>query len=300
MAAPAGVGPVVSERGYSIGGRWYLCTQASVVIGAHNADPMIPATALEARRIYALSGHADPNHGTTQADLLNELAAAYGHRPATASSYPNALAALRTGAILAVAGDYGRLPRTPVDFPRWDVPFWAEHGQHEVPVGPIAAGDNSIDPLVWWRDPLATEGYAGEWIHWSAVVTFADSPSRVLIFPKGAWSMARNFTVRSWSPINATIKADSPHYGVPIDGRTTWPLLVAGDVYEGLPIKLDTPVAGGLPGEDRADGSLAMVASVACIILDKDADLAPATAGGDGSYLVRLTIKAGVPAITPA
>jgi hypothetical protein len=88
-----------------------------------------------------------------------------------------------------MSGDYHNLP---AELQRWDKPFGANPGAwHDVAVGPIAAGDTSANPWVWWRDPLARgAGYHGEWVQWFTIFAFALAPADVLIFGRNAWVAA--------------------------------------------------------------------------------------------------------------
>ena len=71
----------------------------------------------------------------------------------------------------------------------------------------------------------------------------------------------------------ATVKADSQHFGVPLDAVTPFQKLAAGQQFaSALPIHLAAAIPGGLPGENRIDGYLVVVGAVPCVLLAKDAD----------------------------
>lgn len=185
MAPPANlVLPFVTEDTITVGGKFVACTEASAVMAANWARPSVPVTVAEVQVLRASVPHT-ANGGLTQANLLLALHKRYGHYPHRCTSWVNALGNIRGGSVLTVAGDRHNLPAHLVRF----YPNGAKHkgDDHEVVVGPIAAGDVSANPLVWWRDPLGRAPYCGEWVAWSTVVKFALGYGYCLGFPRGAW-----------------------------------------------------------------------------------------------------------------
>lgn len=76
----------------------------------------------------------------------------------------------------------------------------------------------------------------------------------------------------------ATVLSDAPHAAPALDGVSPWPRLSGGQTFENaLPIRLASPIPGGLPGEDRVNGYLVVIGGLACIVLAKDSTFVPAT-----------------------
>jgi hypothetical protein len=153
MIAPF-VGETAASQKRLINGVWHevMCTQAAAGMCIAWADPNKPATIAGTIALYNASGHGS-NGGTTQAQLLAEIQAVHGRQPEPIHSYADALAHLRDGYRLCVAGNYSWLPKLSGFL---DGAFHANpEAWHEVAVGPIQAGqETAADPLVWWADPL--------------------------------------------------------------------------------------------------------------------------------------------------
>lgn len=192
MTTPAPLNlPSASERYLSVVidgvSKWVACGEASAMDGAHWSNPSTPMSTAELHGLYAAGVHS-ANGGRTTDQLAAAVTAYYHHAPGRVSSYAAALAALRAGAVLQMSINYHNLP---AELQRWDPAFAAEpEAWHGVAVGPIATGDTSADPLVWWRDPLSAGGTIGEWVYWSTVLVAALDPSMILVFGHNAWVTA--------------------------------------------------------------------------------------------------------------
>lgn len=116
------------------------------------------------------------------------------------------------------------------------------------------------------------------------------SGSRAALWALAGRKPMRTFTITGASG-TATVKADSPHSAPTLDGGPSsgWPKLTAGQRFtNALPIHLAAPVPGGMAGENRSDGYLAVVNGLDCIVLAKDSDFVPAAT--DAKHKVGITI----------
>ena len=182
----------ITETGFlrTIAGRrkFVSCTECANLMGVGWAMPQASTRSTAALiRLYNAGKH-DANGGSTPNFIVAAVLSQFKHKPTALTSFADALAALRAGAVLAVPGDMGRLG---THFIRWD-PRFARGGAawHDIAVGPIAIGDTSDDPWVWWRDPLGKGStYKGEWAQWSMVMKFAFNPKtyNILAYLHNAW-----------------------------------------------------------------------------------------------------------------
>ena len=167
--------------------KWVACGEASAMDGINWAMPSSPLSTAELNALYDTGAHA-ANGGRTVDQLAAAIAERYGYAPGRVGSWAAALAALRSGAVLQMSGNYHDLP---IHLQRFDPAFGRNpEAWHGVAVGPIADGDTSADPWVWWRDPLQPGGFNGEWIAWTTAVTFGLGPAYVLVFGRNAWTPA--------------------------------------------------------------------------------------------------------------
>jgi hypothetical protein len=152
---------------------------------------MIPTYPLSTRELVAFywTGTHTANGGRTTAQIRAATTARAHVAGTPVASFDQALGLLRAGWVLTVAGDYSRLGTT---FARWDLPFARGKGPHDhmITAGPIAAGDVSADPWVWWRDPLNKVGYHGQWARWSMIRGYSLRAADMTAFPHNAGKVA--------------------------------------------------------------------------------------------------------------
>lgn len=275
--------PFVTETTYrvAIGGRihYVACTQAAEVMAQNWRDPTVPATVEEMIALYQLSQHG-ADGGTTPTQLRLEANARYGSTGKAVRDAADALAQLRAGAVLTVDGDYGRLPP---GYQRWDRAFAASDNRgHAVTVGPIAGGDFSDDPLVWWRDPLGHGDYRGEWIAWRYVLAFSWGPRYTLAFPHGGLGMIP-FRIVSVGGGTAQIQqAPTVRLIDPATGQSVIPSAAAYDLAAKL--DLEGQSYGGLP---RTDAWLVSQGGRPMVLLDSNiVSIGPDVAPGGHSYKI--------------
>ena len=167
--------------------RFVACTEAASLDAINWANPSSSMSKDELKRLYATGAHT-ANGGRTTAQMFAAIFTRYHHTPDRVTSFSDALAKLRDGNVLTVAGDYGTLG---THFARWDLRFarGARPALHAVCVGPIdPITAASPDPLVAWRDPLAPAGYnRWEWARWSMVISFSIGAKDMLAYEHGAW-----------------------------------------------------------------------------------------------------------------
>ena len=164
---------LVSER--QAGGHWDRCLESSFEM---LSDKMSRGTqVVSALRLEAAIPNA--GNGSNVAENMAAIDTLYPSFPTDAitafrdpASMPSLLVA---GNGFALVGDYGQIPKS---LSRWDPAFAAEHpAGHAVYVqrdGPGGAvrWDAHAGRYVWWMDPLATDGYPGEWVEYQVVLDF--------------------------------------------------------------------------------------------------------------------------------
>ena len=123
-------------------------------------------------RLRALSG--DRHGGSNLTDLriaLRALALPMSTSPGPGTSF--GWSALRSrlahGGGAVIQGDYGDLPR---QFGRWDLAFWGKKGAGDDHALYLDRYDRRRDRF-WVMDPLAPDGWAGEWIPGRSIRAFA-------------------------------------------------------------------------------------------------------------------------------
>jgi hypothetical protein len=290
-------------------GKYVMCTQMAAVMAANAANPAIPATVAEGRRLYGLSAHV-ASGATTQVQLMAEIKAAWDLTPKPAASYGAALNALAAGSALIVAGDYGALPP---NLYRWDV-HYATYSKdpnsrgHEAAVGPVSPTNAG---MVWWRDPLGHGSYVGEWVPWATVTKFAYSPANILILDPEAAMKFTPYTPSDVAPGSiATLQTAT---GAPassmkdVDKRIRMFRTDTG--AEVIPNSPTYPVGlSGMAGPPHPEASFVVSQSgidSPVILLKRNTVVTPAAAtpAADRSYLVHFNVPgdaAVVPTITKA
>lgn len=148
-AGPVAGLAVTSEREP---GPWIDCVSCSGVTVVENGGRETTPHLDDAHRIRSGAG-LPHSGGMTTGDLVRGVKAAYGIDLVRVPRNKEAIRdKLGSGWSLAVFHVYGQLPS---HFQRWDTGF---DGNHCAAI----AGRNG--QLAGWYDPLATQGYAGEWI----------------------------------------------------------------------------------------------------------------------------------------
>ena len=181
--------PFVTETGFlrRIAGRlkFVACTECCAMMAGNWARPGASLSALQLARLYNYGQHT-PNGGRLTSQIIPVVAHYYQHAPERVASFDDARAKLRAGYVLTVGGDMSKLG---THLCRWDLKFARTYhpAAHDLCIGPIAPGDTSDNPLVWWRDPLGKGSYRGEWVPWAEVLKFAFGPADVLAYPHNAW-----------------------------------------------------------------------------------------------------------------
>ena len=169
MAGPVPGLAVTSEREP---GSWIDCVPCSGVVVAENGGLEKSPALDDAHRIRSGAG-LPHSGGMTTGDLVDGVRAAYG---VGLTRVPRNKEAIRdklgAGWALAVFHVYGELPS---HYRRWDTGFSGNHCA-------TIAGRNGQQ--AGWYDPLATQGYAGEWIDLDVMLaaTFDD----LWAYPRGA------------------------------------------------------------------------------------------------------------------
>lgn len=151
--------PDCSER--EPDGVWEDCTWASGIMfgNAIHGRSVYPSTQREYEALRKASGDT-MDGGSNLTDLRKGMLSRWGWTGSLPSrpSFANLWAALKPGVGAVVQGSMGSVP---VHFRRWDLAFGA-NGKL-APHAVYAQREDSQD-RVWWMNPQAPKGYAGEWM----------------------------------------------------------------------------------------------------------------------------------------
>ncbi len=142
---------------------WEDCAWASAVMWARaSGHPEIPATHAEAEALRAQAGAVPDGRGDSAKVPLG-LLRRYRIVVNFVRGWPALAVLLKPGTVASVAGSMGVFPDGH-PLRRWDPPF---RGNHQVLVFRLDSA-----PRVWWDDPLAPDGYRGQWVSISDLAWF--------------------------------------------------------------------------------------------------------------------------------